>query len=290
MAGLVAVGGLGGIGLMSMASAQPAGVKINEVELNPRGRDAGGEWVEIYNPTSADVNIGDYKIKTSYRSTTITIPAGIVVGAGQLYVLAIEGEKLSNGDLLTLADGVDQTVDKIALVDRSDSSLTWQRLPDGGSAWRFLEGTKGIANDPATFQIAKSTPANNGSVTTTKPANAGQCVGSALCIEGRVTRVVDADTLWVTVGANNHKVVDLSLTKTTRNDKLFTQGLCLGSNALVDQDDKQPGKGKSIMGVVYCASTNLNQQLLDSGHVALAPRQCATSEFASQDWAKRHGC
>ena len=25
---------------------------INEVEPNPRGRDAGNEWIEIYNPTS----------------------------------------------------------------------------------------------------------------------------------------------------------------------------------------------------------------------------------------------
>lgn len=289
--GLVAFGGLGGIGLLSMASAQPAGVKINEVELNPRGRDAGGEWIEIYNPTGADVNIGDYKIATTFKGAIIPIPSGTVIGAGHLYVLAIDGEKLSNGDLLILSDGTDQMVDKTpALVDRKDSDLTWQRFPDGGSNWRFIEGTKAAANNPKTFESTRSAPADNASTTaTSQPASAGQCMGSALCIEGKVTRVVDADTVWVTTGPNNHKIVDLSLTKATGNDRSFTQSLCLGSDAVVDQDDKQPGRGK-ITGVVYCGSTNLNQQLLDSGQVTLDSKQCAKSEFAGQDWAKRHGC
>lgn len=289
MVGLVAVGGLGGIGLMSMASAQPAGVKINEVELNPRGRDAGGEWVEIYNPTGADVNIGDYTIKTSWHSNSVTIPAGTVIGAGQLYVLAIDGEKLSNANLLTLVDSAGQQVDRTpALVDRSDSSLTWQRIPDGGTSWRLTEGTNAAANDPRTFKPATS---GDGQREDTQPAGTGdRCAGSAQCLEGKVVRVADADTVYIRVGADTYKV-DLSLTKAAGNDRSFTQNLCFGNNALVDQDDKQPRKNKStIMGVVFCGSTNLNQQLLDSSQVTLDKRQCATSEFASQDWAKRHGC
>jgi hypothetical protein len=291
--GLVAFGGLGGIGLLGMASAQPAGVKINEVELNPRGRDAGGEWIEIYNPTGAEVNIGDYKIKTSYRSTTITIPADTVVGAGQLYVFAIDGEKLSNGDLLTLADGSDRVVDKTpALVDRSDSGLTWQRLPDGGSAWKLVEGTKAVANDSRTFKSASASSNSASTVqsSSSSSGNAGQCIGSAQCLEGKVVRVTDADTLTVMVGSDKY-VVDLSLTKAGKGDRSFTQNLCFGTErVVVDQDDRQPGRGKNIMGVVYCGSTNLNQQLLDGGQASLDPRQCARSEFASQDWAKRHGC
>jgi endonuclease YncB( thermonuclease family) len=109
-------------------------------------------------------------------------------------------------------------------------------------------------------------------------------------LEGKVVRVADADTVYVRVGAYTYKV-DLSLTKAAGNGRSFTQNLCFGNNALVDQDDKQPRKNKStIMGVVFCGSTNLNQQLLDSSQVTLDKRQCATSEFARQEWAKRHGC
>jgi endonuclease YncB( thermonuclease family) len=194
---------------------------------------------------------------------------------------------------LTLADGSDQVVDKTpALVDRSDSSLTWQRLPDGGSAWKLVEGTKAAANDPRTFKSASAvqSPSSSSSSSTTT-SNAGQCIGSAQCLEGKVVRVTDADTLTVLVGSDKY-IVDLSLTKAGKGDRSFTQNLCFGTEkVVVDQDDKQPGRGKNnIMGVVYCGSTNLNQQLLDGGQASLDPRQCARSEFASQDWAKRHGC
>jgi hypothetical protein len=288
--GLVAVGGFGGIGLMSMASAQPASVKINEVELNPRGRDAGGEWVEIYNPAGADVNIGDYTIKTSWHSNSVTIPAGTVIGAGQLYVLVIDGEKLSNANLLTLVDSAGQQVDRTpALVDRSDSSLTWQRIPDGGSSWRLTEGTNAAANDPRTFKPATSGDGQRGDA---QSAGTGDmCAGSAQCMQGKVVRVADADTVYVRAGTDTFKV-DLSLSKAGRNAAAdaFTRAMCLGNDVKVDQDDKQPGKGKNITGVVYCASTSLNQQLLDNSFASIDKRQCATSEFASQDWAKRHGC
>lgn len=285
MAGLVAVSGLGGIGLVSMASAQPAGVKINEVELNPQGRDAGGEWVEIYNPTAADVNIGDYTIKTSWHSNSVTIPAGTVIAAGQLYVLAVDGEKLSNANLLTLVDSAGQQVDRTpALVDRSDSSLTWQRIPDGGSSWRLTEGTNAAANDPPTFKPATS---GGGQRVDIPPASTSDsCAGSAQCMQGKVVRVADADTVYIRTGTDIYKV-DLSLSKAGRNAAAdaFTRAMCLGNDVKVDQDDRQPGKG-----LVYCASTSLNQQLLDNSFASLDKRQCATSEFASQDWAKRHGC
>lgn len=291
MVGLVAIGGFGGIGLMSMASAQPAGVKINEVELNPRGRDTGGEWVEIYNPSTAVVNIGDYKIKSSFRTEiSITIPAGTTVAGGQLYVFAIDGKRLPNGDLLILVDSTGQQVDRTpALVDRSDSSLTWQRLPDGGSSWRLTEGTNAAANDPRTFKPATSGNDQRGDI---QSAGIGDmCAGSAQCTQGKVVRVADADTVYVRAGTDTFKV-DLSLSKAGRNAAAdaFTRAMCLGNDVNVDQDDKQPGKGKNITGVVYCASSSLNQQLLDYSFGSIDKRQCATSEFASQDWAKRHGC
>lgn len=286
MAALLLAVFAGSAGLRS-ANAQGAGVVINEVELNPKGQDAGNEWIGLYNPTGTDVNIGSFKVITTFRSITIPIPPGAVVGAGQFYVLAVQGQVLANADSLTLADASGQVVDRTpSLVDRSDDSRTWQRVPDGGSQWKFMEGTKNRPNDPATYkgkqagsEVAPSTQSTNAS---------GQCAGTAMCIEGKVVRVADADTVYVQKGSDIYKV-DLSLTKATgKSDRAVTQALCLGNNALVDQDDKQPGKGKTIMAVVYCNSQNLNQQLLDAGTVGADSRQCATSEFAGQDWARKY--
>ena len=276
-----------GNSVLRSANAQGVGVVINEVELNPRGQDAGNEWIEIYNPTGSDIDIGNFKLLTTYRSTIITIPAGTIVGAGQFYVFAITRQSLANQDLLTLTDSSGQVVDRTSsLVDRNDSSRTWQRIPDGSTHWKLAEETKGAANDPATY---KGKPAGGEPSPSTQSANSGDtCAGSAMCIEGTIVRVANADTLYVQKGGDIYKV-DLSLTKATdKSDRAVTQALCLGNNAIVDQDDKQPGKGKNIMGVVYCNSQNLNQQLLDSGVVGVDSRQCATSEFASQSWAKKY--
>lgn len=284
-------------------------VIINEVELNPKGRDGGKEWVELYNPTGSDVAIGGYALATSYRPFTVNVPAGATIGAGQFYVVAIEGERLANSDSLTLTDASGQVVDRTpSLVDRSDSGLTWQRMPDGGSQWKLVEGTQGTWNDPAS-RSSSSSQSSSSSAAVTPPtpppspqqtpgsgesgSDGGKCSGSALCFEGKVVRIADADTVYVEKTKGEVYKVDLSLTKVVaRSDRSLTQNLCLGNSALVDQDDRQPGRGKNIMGAVYCSSsaTSLNQQLLDSGYASIDPRQCSTSEFAGTEWAKRYGC
>jgi hypothetical protein len=107
---------------------------------------------------------------------------------------------------------------------------------------------------------------------------------------------VDGDTLYVRVNTTVYKV-DLALTSAPSITKegytestSITRSLCLGSNVLVDQDDKLLTSDTSVIALVYCASTNLNSELLDSGYASLNMKQCRTSEFSSQSWAKDHGC
>lgn len=343
---LAAFLGTGGVFLMATrhASAQSASgggssnVLLNEVELNPRGRDAGGEWVEIYNPTGSAVDISNYKVKTSFRPVTITVPAGTVVGAGGFYVLAVEGDRFADANSLTLLDASGQVVSRTpSLLDKADNSYTWQRIPDGGREWRFAEATRGAANDPSS--IPSSSSSNNGNAgggnnnnnsnnnsnsanssgggnsqnaTSASPPSSSspssskaqqqsgpQCTGSAMCIEGVVKRIADADTLYVqAAGGGETYKVHLSLVKAAKGPaaESFTRDACLGSSVLVDQDDGlASGRGgkttTNIVGVAYCASSNnLNQQLLDGGYASLDARQCSVSEFAGQEWAKRHGC
>lgn len=292
LAVLVAVSGVGSIGLVASAHAQTAGVVINEVESNPKGSDSRGEWIELYNPTSGNISIDGFKIKTSFRPATIAIPPETVVGAGQFYVLEISGEKLYNSaESVSLVDGSGKVVDRTpTLVDRSGDSRTWQRVPDGGAEWRFKEQTKGANNAAATTSLVSASSSGN----TGEPVENMKCSGA--CFEGIGVRVADPDTLYVQVGKDTYKV-DLSLTKApAKSDKnydkavSYTQNLCFGSTVLVDQDNSKKINGKNLVGEVYCSSHNLNQELLDNKLVQIDKRQCGTSEFASQDWARRNGC
>lgn len=291
LASLVAIGGVSGAGL-TIVHAQSAGVLVNEVELNPKGKDSGSQWVELYNPTSSKIAIGGYKISSSFKGTTVAIPAGAVIDAGKFYVLKINDARLSSvATSISLLDGSGKVVDKTpSLVDRHDDSRTWQQVPDGGSEWKFKDQTKSKANDPSSKGSSSSSSSSSTSPQSSK------CSGSGMCLEGKVSKVTDSDTVYVKVGKDVYKV-DLSLTKALAKKDvnyskatLYTQALCLGNSAVVDQDDKQKASGKNLKGVVYCSGQNLNSELLDNKFVSLDKNQCAKSEFSTTSWARKNGC
>jgi len=265
-------------------------IVINEVELNPRGSDTGQEWIEFYNPTDVDINMSGFQITTSFKASNIGLPADAVIKAGDTYVVSLEKQTLSNtAEMIVLKNSTGSVVDSTpSLVDRNDDDNTWQRMPDGNNEWKFAAGTKGEPNDPTAI---KNSTTRNAFTNST-----AHCLGSAGCAEGVALRIVDADTLYVGVNGTVYKI-DLALTivPSTADAKSgqatsFTRSLCLGSDVLVDQDDGLLTSGGSVIAVVYCSSTNLNSELLDNGYATLNMDQCKTSEFASQPWAKAHGC
>jgi Lamin Tail Domain len=265
-------------------------VRINEIELNPTGSDEEKEWIELYNPTQDDININNFEIGTSSKSATIKLPPDAIIGAGKTYVVEVNQQMLPNTvESLILTDATGNIIDMTpSLVDRSDDERTWQRVPDGNNEWQFVEDTRGNLNDP-----------DSGSSTTYDSGYSGsdaKCLGSAGCAQGVAIRIVDADTLYVAANGTIYKV-DLVLVKApSRTEErfvestAFTRDLCLGSTVLVDQDDKLLTSNSSIIGVVYCSSTNLNNELLDKSYAELDAAQCATSEFANEPWVKDHGC
>jgi len=264
-------------------------IVINEVELNPRGSDAGWEWIELYNPAGVEVNISDFEIRTSFKSATIQLPSEAVIEANGTYVVELDRLTLSNtAESLVLANASGDIVDRTpSLVDSSDDSRTWQRIPDGNDEWQFAAGTRDELNDP---------DKQAGATRSARSISAVQCQGKAGCAEGVATRIVDGDTLYVMVNSTVYKV-DLALASAPSRaeqgfteSRSFTQSLCLGSSVLVDQDDKLMTSATSVIAVVYCASTNLNSELLNNGYATLNLDQCKTSEFASQRWAIDNGC
>ena len=282
---------------------------VNEVELNPRGDDMEEEWIELYNPSSVDINISNFEINPLFQSPTIEMPPDAVIEAGETYVIELEGSPLSNtGESLVLANATGDIQDRIpSLVDRSDDDRTWQRVPDGNNEWQFLEDTQGDLNAPDTSSTTSSRVENtqgdlNAPDTLSRileniySGSDVECLGSAGCIEGVATRIVDADTLYVDVNGTVYKV-DLALTGApSRTEEMFlestgfTRDLCLGSTVLVDQDDRVLTSNSDVVGVVYCSSSNLNNELLDNGYVKLETEQCTTSEFADEAWIRDNGC
>src|ERR687892_342156 len=287
-------------------------ILVNEVELNPSGNDnEEGEWIELYNPTDVDININNFGITPSFQSPTIELPPDAVIEAGETYVIELNRPMLSNtGESLVLANTTGNIHDRTpSLVDRSDDDRTWQRIPDGNNEWQFVENTQGNANDdPDTSSTTLDSEENTQGNANDDPDTLStildsvysgsdvECLGSADCIEGVATRIVDGDTLYVRANSTIYKV-DLALIEApSRTEEMFvestafTRDLCLGSTVLVDQDDMLLTSNSGIIGVVYCSSSNLNSELLDNGYAELETEQCATSEFADEPWVKDYGC
>jgi hypothetical protein len=133
----------------SLATSQT--VVINEIELNPTGDyDKGKEWIELYNPSDVDLNVGNFEIRTLSESATIKLPPDAIIEAGSTYVIELEEQPLSNiVESLVLADTTDHIVDRTpSLVDMSNDERTWQRIPDGNNKWQFVENIRGSINDP----------------------------------------------------------------------------------------------------------------------------------------------
>ena len=127
-----------------------------------------------------------------------------------------------------------------------------------------------------------------------QPAEFQECAGSARCIEGRVTKVIDGDTLEV-----NGQSIRFALASAAEIDtpegldaRSFIDSICgLGNKVKIDEDDgQQDGSYGRIVAVVYCNGMNLNAELLDANLGYLSAGFCATSEFSGTNWAQKHGC
>lgn len=118
-----------------------------------------------------------------------------------------------------------------------------------------------------------------------------ECKGTAACVTGTVTYIVDGDTL--DVGSTRIRLTLVNSPEVGEpgysEAKNFTAHTCpVGSQALVDEDDGQTGGSYGRMiALVYCGAVNLNAGLLNSGNAVLVEYYCSISEFATEPWT---GC
>lgn len=117
----------------------------------------------------------------------------------------------------------------------------------------------------------------------------------ASCFEATVARVIDGDTLEADDGTHIHRIrlvlVDAPELSEAGGPEAreYLTSLCLGKQAVVDEDDFQVGDDPygRVLAVVYCAGTNANAAMISSGHADTYFSFCSASEFGSEAWA---GC
>ncbi|MEX2348772.1 MAG: thermonuclease family protein [Nitrosopumilaceae archaeon] len=120
------------------------------------------------------------------------------------------------------------------------------------------------------------------------------CSGTAVCYVGKVTEVIDGDTLRIRGSPIRLALASAPELNEENGIKArdFVAKLCpLGSNALVDEDDKQTsGSYGRMVAKVVCGTNVVNSRLVEEGFGEIDKKFCSKSEFASEDWAKKYGC
>ncbi|MFQ5782026.1 MAG: lamin tail domain-containing protein [Nitrosopumilus sp.] len=145
-----------GIIVPAYAQTNSANVVINEVDINPPGNDAASvsEWVELYNPTDSDVDLGGWKIaSTTVLKKTMTVPDGTIIKPGQFLTYSYQSVWFTDSsESVELRDTTGVVVDKTPfLSDIQNDFTSWQRLYDGfdsdsSSDWKFATSTAGSSN------------------------------------------------------------------------------------------------------------------------------------------------
>jgi micrococcal nuclease len=147
----------------------------------------------------------------------------------------------------------------------------------------------------AQIGAGKRSPSNNTTNDNFHLPPAAICKGTADCIDGTITKIVDGDTLDI-----DNTRIRLTLVNTPEINqagyeeaKQFTLNLCpLGSKASADEDDGQTSGsyGRVIAKVTCSGGKVLNEELLNAHLAEILTNFCAKSEFRSEAWANKFGC
>lgn len=148
------------------------GLYVNEVYTDgtddyvAEGWDASVDFIEFYNSTDADIDLGGYKIYDDKHEeeTSYVFPTGTIVPAKGFYAVNVDKDSTDGpafglgvgGDWVFLYDPTGKKVDEIEIPSitkdsgNRDRGLTYGRQPDGSTTlvW-FAQATKGASNNDA---------------------------------------------------------------------------------------------------------------------------------------------
>lgn len=151
--------------LLTMAPSSPATalhkVEISEIFPDPKGKDKGSEWVELYNDSENNIDLLGWKLNNGGKKD-ITIKNPLIIGAGNYLVLEKENLKLAlkntNGQLKLIdTDGnlIDKAVYGKAQEGKSFSKIFFRNFgeaDDGTTAAAATKKSKWSWNNPTKNQ------------------------------------------------------------------------------------------------------------------------------------------
>ncbi|MHC1704876.1 MAG: lamin tail domain-containing protein [Tenuifilaceae bacterium] len=128
---------------------------INEVASN--NGDPNPDWMEIYNPSDAEVDISGFGVYDK-PAALFTLPAGTIIPANGYFVVtcdvALAGSNptqyagfgiSSGGETVYFVDAAGAIIDEVA-VPAMPQGISYARIPDGGDVMQNANPTKGAAN------------------------------------------------------------------------------------------------------------------------------------------------
>ena len=157
-------------------SASESQIVINEIEINPKGSDAGigtsgsgissksvegtsgsQEYVELYNPTNNEVDLSGWSLTPTATWKSYQIPDNTFISPKSFLAFTHVNFWFKDfGDSVSLYDNSGNLIDETPLlVDKNDDSSSWQRLTDGldtdsSSDWELVRMTPKSSNGSIT--------------------------------------------------------------------------------------------------------------------------------------------
>ena len=212
------------VGIIAPAYAQTSSdnVVINEVDINPPGDDSAtvSEWVELYNPTDSDIDLGGWEIaSTTVLKKTMTIPAGTIIKPGQFLTYSYQSVWFTDSsESVELRDENGIIIDKTPMISDTQNDFTsWQRIYDGygfdsSDDWKFATSSLGSSNGKLI-----ETQESKEIIVTVSSEKSSYLFGDVAVIEGSVSEEVyivkpffQPEPIIVTIsGPDFHKTVTL---------------------------------------------------------------------------------
>lgn len=148
------------------ASAASSGdVIINEIMYKPGTGNENDEFIELYNTTGANIDLGGWSFSSGVTLTTMTFNPGTIINANSYLIISPDtvqtlatygvsasasyaGSSLSNGgETITLIDNSSNVISSVSYDDVSP----WPTSPDGSGPSLELKATNLDPSDPANW-------------------------------------------------------------------------------------------------------------------------------------------
>ena len=119
-------------------------VVINEFLPNPT---SGNDWVELYNPTSNSISIGNWYLKDEATTHIADFSLSTSIATGNYLAVDVGSRLNKDNDTVTLYNNANETIDSRTYSQNPGDNISIGRYPDG-DVWTNLQNlTKGGSNN-----------------------------------------------------------------------------------------------------------------------------------------------